>query len=94
MTARHSFDATVGHRVRSATYRASLNGTSTEEITEVTASRDLRQLSEDGLLEAVGEKRGRHYRATTDLQALWRAITDARKKKNRVDPFLKPEKRN
>jgi hypothetical protein len=42
----------------------------------------------------VGEKRGRHYRATTDLQALWRAITDARKKKDRVDPFLKPEKRN
>ena len=88
------YDASVGLRVRSATYRASLNGTSTEEITEVTASRDLRQLSEDGLLEAVGEKRGRHYRATTDLQALWRAITDARKKKNRVDPFLKPEKRN
>ena len=43
---------------------------------------------------AVGEKRGRHYRATTDLQTLWRLITDARKKKERADPFLKLEKRN
>ena len=88
------FDASLGLRVRSATYRAALEQTSLEEITEATASRDLRQLAEGGLLEAVGEKRGRHYQATSDVEAVRRAITSARKKKDKSDPFAKSDKRD
>ena len=87
------FDASLGLRVRSGTYRAALDQTSLEVITEATASRDLRHLAEAGLLEAVGEKRGRHYRATWDVEAIRQAITSARKKKDKSDPFAKREKR-
>ncbi len=86
------FDASLGLRVRSSTYRAALDETSLEEITEATASRDLRQLAEVGLLEAVGEKRGRHYRATSDVEAVRQAITSTRNKKEKSDPFAKREK--
>ena len=88
------FDASLGLRVRSSTYRAALDETSLEEITEATASRDLRQLAEAELLEAVGEKRGRHYRATSDVEAVRQAITSARKKQDKSDPFAKREKRD
>jgi Fic family protein len=83
------FDASLDLRIRSSTYRAARNETADEEITETTASRDLRQLVEVGLLEGVGEKRGRHYVSTTELQALRQSIIDDRKKKERSDPFLK-----
>jgi len=85
------YDASLGLRVRSATYRAAFNEASTEAITEATASRDLRQSAEDGLLEAVGEKRGRHYRATSDVASIRQSIRSARKKKERSDPFMKRE---
>ena len=88
------FDASVGLRVRSATYRAAVDGADFEDITEATASRDLRQAAEGGLLEAVGEKRGRHYRATTDLAALRQAMVNDRKKKDTSDPFAKRERRD
>jgi Fic family protein len=83
------FDASLDLRIRSSTYRATRNETADEEITETTASRDLRQLVEVGLLEGVGEKRGRHYVSTTELKALRQSIIDDRKKKERSDPFLK-----
>ena len=88
------FDASLGLRVRSATYRAALEQTSLEEITEATASRDLRQLADSGLLDSVGEKRGRHYQATSDVGDVRRAITSARKKKDKSDPFAKSDKRD
>ncbi|MHB8379056.1 MAG: Fic family protein [Acidimicrobiales bacterium] len=88
------FDASLGLRVRSATYRAATDETSFEEITEATASRDLRQLADVGLLEAVGEKRGRHYRATSEINAIRLAITSERKKKEKSDPFAKRDRRD
>ncbi len=48
-------DATVGYKVRNATYR------SAAEITDFVASRDLSQLVREGLLIPDGEKRGRFY---------------------------------
>lgn len=86
------FDAALGLRIRSATYRAALDASSLEVVTEATASRDLRQLAEDGLLEAVGEKRGRHYRATSEVEAVRQAITSVRKKKEKADPFSNRDK--
>jgi len=83
------FDAALGLRVRSGGYRSALDEASLESITEATASRDLRQLAEEGLLEAVGEKRGRHYRATPEVTAIREAMTSDRKKKEKSDPFEK-----
>lgn len=48
-------DATLGYRVRNATYR------STAEISETLASRDLKLLVERGLLIPDGTNRGRSY---------------------------------
>jgi DNA-binding transcriptional ArsR family regulator len=83
------FDAALGLRVRSVTYRGALDEASLEVITEATASRDLRQLVGEGLLEAVGEKRGRHYRATRDVKVIREMITKDRKKSEKSDPFGK-----
>jgi Fic family protein len=50
-------EAAFGRRVRNASYRVSA------DISNNLASRDLKQLLDLGLLEAQGEKRGRHYLA-------------------------------
>lgn len=51
-------DAAFGYRVRNATYRA------VAEVEIGIASRDLRLIAAAGLLEPIGDGRGRHYRAT------------------------------
>jgi DNA-binding transcriptional ArsR family regulator len=48
-------DAAFGYKVRNQRYRED------QDISDVAASRDLKKLTDLGLLEAVGEKRGRHY---------------------------------
>jgi Fic family protein len=80
------FDASLGLRVRNATYRASLREAD-EEISEQTASRDLKQLVELGLLVAAGERRGRHYRAGESIIKLRLAITADRDPRDDRDPF-------
>lgn len=80
------FDAMIGLRVRNATYRSYFADTP-EEITEVTASRDLKALVSAGLLEARGEKRGRHYVAKPVLAEIRRRVRDAREPRDDRDPF-------
>lgn len=80
------FDATLGLRVRNATYRSYFADTP-EEITEATASRDLRQLVEADLLEPRGEKRGRFYVARPELIEIRRAIVAMRNRRDDSDPF-------
>jgi Fic family protein len=58
------FEAARGFRVRNATYRP------LSDLTEQTATRDLKQLVEAGLLVPKGERRGRHYVASDHLRAL------------------------
>jgi Fic family protein len=55
------FDAALGFRLTNARYRGDA------EVTELVASRDLKRLCEAGLLVALGEKRGRVYRAALPL---------------------------
>lgn len=81
------FDAAVGLRVRNATYRAQLNEADAEEVTEQTASRDLRRLVELGLLVPRGTKRGRHYLAGNEVEQIRRAIVAARADREDADPF-------
>jgi Fic family protein len=57
-------DATLGYRVRNATYR------SAAEISETLASRDLKLLVDSKLLVPDGEKRARAYVASPALKAI------------------------
>lgn len=80
------FDAAMGLRVRNATYRA-IAAEMDEEISEQTASRDLRQFVASGLLVARGEKRGRHYVRGRLLHDTRQKIIDARNPRDNRDPF-------
>jgi Fic family protein len=55
-------DAAFGYRVTNKRYR------SANQVSDVVASRDLKRLTEAGLLVAHGEKRGRYYLASTALR--------------------------
>jgi len=80
------FDAALGLRVRRATYRAYF-ADSDEEMSEQTASRDLRQLVSAGLLVARGEKRGRFYVGSPEVLALRQDIVKRRRIRDDSDPF-------
>jgi Fic family protein len=80
-------DAALGLRVRNATYRAALEQSGEEPITEQTASRDFQRLVTAGLLVPTGAKRGRSYLGSPDLRALRRSITAARDSRDDSDPF-------
>jgi len=54
-------DAAYGFKVRNQRYREE------NEISDVVASRDLKEMSDRGLLEPIGEKRGRYYVAARPL---------------------------
>lgn len=58
------FEAARGFRVRNATYRP------LSDVSEQTATRDLKHLVEAGLLVPKGERRGRHYVASDHLRSL------------------------
>ncbi|HYA80397.1 MAG TPA: hypothetical protein VED87_05660, partial [Methylocystis sp.] len=72
------FDAALGFRVTNPRHRADA------EISEVLASRDLKRLTEIGLLLPFGEKRGRFYRASDVLKE---ARMQTRVSRQISDPF-------
>jgi Fic family protein len=78
------FEAALGWRVRNSTYRL-LAG-----ITDNLASRDLRTLSDRGLLVPRGEKRGRFYVAAEPLVRLRHAVREPRASET-VSLFAQPE---
>ncbi len=63
------FDATRGLKVRNSSYRLSTKAAG-EEITNETATRDLKLMVEAGLLVKHGAKRGTYYVAGDDLTSL------------------------
>lgn len=84
------FDATLGLRVRNATYRSYFEH-GPDEITEATASRDLRQLVDADLIAPRGERRGRYYVARPELVSIREMVTSMRDKRDDSDPFAAPE---
>jgi Fic family protein len=74
-------EAAMGLKIRNATYRKSA------DISDNVASRDLKMLSDIGLLVPEGEKRGRHYVASAALLAMGAAAAHGEKKQIE-DPFL------
>jgi len=75
-------DAAIGYKVRNALYRK------TAEISELTASRDLKVMVDQGLLEPKGEKRGRFYLAGVSVRQIGAA---AYEHPTNVDPFVLAE---
>jgi Fic family protein len=71
-------DAAFGYRVKNATYRA------VAEVSENVASRDLKDLTVQGLLVPSGEKRGRYYEATQFVKLIRQ---NSREPKSTIDPF-------
>jgi len=74
-------DATLGYRVRNATYR------SAAFITDTLASRDLKALVDQGLLIPDGQKRGRAYIASPILKAIRERTREPR---SADDPVFSP----
>lgn len=80
-------DAALGVRIRRKIYRSSTEAATGEEISDLTASRDLRALVDAGLLEAVGERRARYYLAAESLTKLREDIRSQRPAESADDPF-------
>jgi Fic family protein len=80
-------DAARGWRLRRSLYVKTVRSSVGDEITDATATRDLSAMAKAGLLEPVGEKRGRYYEPTAELTQVWRAIRDARKRRPDHDPY-------
>ena len=81
------YDAAMRFRVRNGTYRAILADMD-EAITDQVASRDLKQLTEVGLLTPHGTARGRYYTATPQLSSLRQVIFKDRDPRDDTDPFF------
>jgi Fic family protein len=80
-------DATVGVRIRRKIYRSSVEVAMAEEISDLTASRDLKAMVDTGLMNAVGERRGRYYLAGETLMRLREQVRSERSPKSADDPF-------
>jgi Fic family protein len=80
-------EAARGWRVRRSLYIKVVRSSSGETITDNTGTRDLRAMADAGLLDPFGEKRGRHYRATEQLQQVWVAIRRQRPPRVDEDPY-------
>ncbi|MGH9891312.1 MAG: Fic family protein [bacterium] len=73
------YDAAIGIRVRSARYRL------VADLSNQVATRDLRDLVQEGLLVPNGETRGRYYVASQGLREIWRRTRETRPEFQ--DPF-------
>lgn len=71
-------DAAIGYKVRNVLYRKSA------ELSELTASRDLKLMVDHKLLVPKGEKRGRYYKASPLVAQIFRAAWE---EPTNVDPF-------
>jgi Fic family protein len=80
-------DAAIGLRIRRQTYRASAQAAVGEDLSDLTASRDLKAMVEAGLLEPFGERRARYYVASETLTALRAEVRADRPPKSADDPF-------
>ncbi len=64
------FNATIGLRIRNASYRKDVELVEQEEITNQTATNDLKRMVNAGLLIQKGSKRGTYYIGSPDLELI------------------------
>lgn len=80
-------DASRGWRIRRALYVKTVQSSAGETVSDNTATRDLQLLAKAGLLDPVGEKRGRYYEPSEQLRAVWKTIRDQRTERGVDDPY-------
>lgn len=80
-------EVAYGLRLTHATYKTVVEWTAGEEISSLTASRDLRAMVDAKLLEPVGQTRGRHYLGAASVIAERKRIQATRAPKETSDPF-------
>jgi Fic family protein len=80
-------DAAQGLRLRRAGYIATVAVTDGAQITPQTASRDLKELVDSGLLVPSGERRGRIYFGSDELKGIWQGVRASRAPRSNEDPF-------
>jgi len=86
------FDAASGYRLRRATYAAALSANE-DEVSDQTATRDLKALVDAGLLTPEGDKRGRVYTAAGPLKEIREQARASRQPGSPTDPFAAPKVR-
>jgi len=79
-------DAAIGLRITRRGYVALLAQDGVE-VSEQSAGRDLKALTEIGWLLPSGEKRGRFYTAAPAIEGIWRRIRADRPERDDSDPF-------
>jgi Fic family protein len=79
-------DAAFGYKVRNSRYRQE------HSMSDVVASRDLKRLADIGLIDPVGEKRGRYYMAAGPLREIMDRCRDRTKAGNPYDFLQKKAK--
>jgi Fic family protein len=80
-------DAAYGFRIRRGGYKSAVEVSLAEEISDLTATRDLKAMVDRGLLETVGERRARYYLGSESLLELRAQIRASRLPKAVEDPF-------
>lgn len=80
-------DTAYGLRIRRGSYQSAGEEMTGEEISDQSASRDLKAMVDLGLLEAVGERRARYYLAGDDARKLREVIRAKRPPRETDDPF-------
>jgi len=84
-------EAALGFRLRNPTYRSILATTAGEDVSELTASRELKAIVDAGLLQALGERRARYYLAEPVLTDLQEQIRRERPPREDYDPYVKAQ---
>lgn len=80
-------DTAYGLRIRRGSYRSAAEGVTGEEISEQSATRDLTEMADLRLIEAVGERRARYYLVGQEAHELREAIRNRRPPQEADDPF-------
>jgi Fic family protein len=80
-------EVALGFRLRNGSYRKLVEATDGETISELSASRDLKAMVDAGLLQAVGERRGRYYLASPVISDLHARVRASRPPRDHYDPF-------
>ena len=80
-------DAARGRTLWRSLYVKITRSSAGEKISDTQGTRDLLSMHRAGLLEAVGAKRGRRYRATPELRAVWGDIRTQRPSMQVEDPY-------
>jgi Fic family protein len=81
-------EASFGLRLRNSSYRRIVQQTEGDEISDLTASRDLRLLVDSKLIQPHGQNRGRYYTADDPIKSMWGQVRLSRPPRDEYDPFV------